>query len=54
MNASAAKSTHKVGDIYISEDIKRDGGRVFGDEPCGAGVHPNSMFVLMSCLPRCF
>jgi phosphoglucosamine mutase len=29
----------KVGDIYISEAIKRDG-CVFGGEPCGAWVHP--------------
>jgi phosphoglucosamine mutase len=29
----------KVGDIYISEAIKRDGA-VFGGEPCGAWVHP--------------
>ncbi|MCL1977914.1 MAG: phosphoglucosamine mutase [Candidatus Bathyarchaeota archaeon] len=29
----------KVGDIYLSEAIKRDGA-VFGGEPCGAWVHP--------------
>ncbi len=29
----------KVGDIYVSEAIKRDGA-VFGGEPCGAWVHP--------------
>jgi phosphoglucosamine mutase len=29
----------KVGDIYVSEALKRDGG-VFGGEPCGAWVHP--------------
>jgi phosphoglucosamine mutase len=29
----------KVGDIYISEAIKRNGA-VFGGEPCGAWVHP--------------
>ena len=29
----------KVGDIYISEAIKREGA-VFGGEPCGAWVHP--------------
>jgi phosphoglucosamine mutase len=29
----------KVGDIYISEALKRCGG-VFGGEPCGAWVHP--------------
>jgi phosphoglucosamine mutase len=29
----------KVGDIYISEVIKRSGA-VFGGEPCGAWVHP--------------
>jgi phosphoglucosamine mutase len=29
----------KVGDIYISEAIKRDGA-LFGGEPCGAWVHP--------------
>ena len=28
-----------VGDIYVSEAIKRDGA-VFGGEPCGAWVHP--------------
>jgi phosphoglucosamine mutase len=33
----------KVGDIYISEAIKRDGG-VFGGEPCGAWVHPKQHF----------
>lgn len=30
----------QVGDIYVSEAIKRDGA-VFGGEPCGAWVHPN-------------
>jgi phosphoglucosamine mutase len=29
----------KVGDIYVSEAIKREGA-VFGGEPCGAWVHP--------------
>ena len=29
----------KVGDIYVSEALKRNGG-VFGGEPCGAWVHP--------------
>ena len=29
----------KVGDVYVSEAIKR-GGAVFGGEPCGAWVHP--------------
>ena len=29
----------KVGDIYVSEAIKRDDA-VFGGEPCGAWVHP--------------
>ena len=29
----------KVGDIYVSQAIKR-GGAVFGGEPCGAWVHP--------------
>ncbi len=29
----------KVGDIYVSEALKRDGG-IFGGEPCGAWVHP--------------
>ena len=29
----------KVGDIYVSEAIKRDNA-VFGGEPCGAWVHP--------------
>ena len=29
----------KVGDIYVSEAIKRDSA-VFGGEPCGAWVHP--------------
>jgi phosphoglucosamine mutase len=29
----------RVGDIYVSETIKRDGA-VFGGEPCGAWVHP--------------
>jgi len=29
----------RVGDIYVSEAIKRDGA-VFGGEPCGAWVHP--------------
>lgn len=29
----------KVGDVYVSEAIKREGA-VFGGEPCGAWVHP--------------
>jgi phosphoglucosamine mutase len=29
----------KVGDVYVSEAIKRSGA-VFGGEPCGAWVHP--------------
>ena len=29
----------KVGDVYVSEALKHDGG-VFGGEPCGAWVHP--------------
>ena len=29
----------KVGDIYVSEAVKREGA-VFGGEPCGAWVHP--------------
>jgi phosphoglucosamine mutase len=29
----------KVGDIYVSEAIKREGA-IFGGEPCGAWVHP--------------
>ncbi len=33
----------KVGDIYVSEAIKRDGA-VFGGEPCGAWVHPLQHF----------
>jgi phosphoglucosamine mutase len=33
----------RVGDIYISEAIKRDGA-VFGGEPCGAWVHPQQHF----------
>ena len=33
----------RVGDIYISEAIKRDGA-VFGGEPCGAWVHPMQHF----------
>ncbi|XHH10135.1 MAG: phosphoglucosamine mutase [Candidatus Bathyarchaeia archaeon] len=33
----------KVGDIYVSEAIKRDGA-VFGGEPCGAWVHPVQHF----------
>lgn len=33
----------RVGDIYISEAIKRDGA-VFGGEPCGAWVHPKLHF----------
>jgi phosphoglucosamine mutase len=33
----------KVGDIYVSEAIKRDGA-VFGGEPCGAWVHPQLHF----------
>jgi phosphoglucosamine mutase len=33
----------RVGDIYISEAIKRDGA-IFGGEPCGAWVHPLQHF----------
>jgi phosphoglucosamine mutase len=33
----------RVGDIYISEAIKREGA-VFGGEPCGAWVHPKVHF----------
>jgi phosphoglucosamine mutase len=33
----------RVGDIYISEAIKREGA-VFGGEPCGAWVHPQLHF----------
>jgi phosphoglucosamine mutase len=33
----------KVGDIYVSEAIKRYGA-VFGGEPCGAWVHPAQHF----------
>ena len=33
----------RVGDIYVSEAIKRDGA-VFGGEPCGAWVHPQIHF----------
>lgn len=33
----------KVGDIYISEAIKKSGA-VFGGEPCGAWVHPKLHF----------
>jgi phosphoglucosamine mutase len=33
----------RVGDIYISEAIKREGA-VFGGEPCGAWVHPQHHF----------
>jgi len=33
----------KVGDIYISEAIKSSGA-VFGGEPCGAWVHPQSHY----------
>jgi phosphoglucosamine mutase len=33
----------RVGDIYISEAIKRDAA-VFGGEPCGAWVHPQYHF----------
>jgi phosphoglucosamine mutase len=33
----------RVGDIYISEAIKREGA-VFGGEPCGAWVHPQFHF----------
>jgi phosphoglucosamine mutase len=33
----------KVGDIYVSEAIKRDSA-VFGGEPCGAWVHPQQHF----------
>jgi len=33
----------RVGDIYISEAIKREGA-IFGGEPCGAWVHPRLHF----------
>lgn len=33
----------KVGDIYVSEAIK-ESGAVFGGEPCGAWVHPQSHY----------
>ena len=33
----------RVGDIYVSEAIKREGA-VFGGEPCGAWVHPQHHF----------
>jgi phosphoglucosamine mutase len=33
----------KVGDVYVSEAIKRSGA-VFGGEPCGAWVHPRIHF----------
>jgi phosphoglucosamine mutase len=33
----------KVGDIYVSEAIKQSGA-VFGGEPCGAWVHPQSHY----------
>ncbi len=33
----------KVGDIYVSEAIKREGA-IFGGEPCGAWVHPQQHF----------
>ena len=33
----------KVGDIYISEAMKQSGA-VFGGEPCGAWVHPQSHY----------
>ena len=33
----------KVGDVYVSEAIKREGA-VFGGEPCGAWVHPEQHF----------
>lgn len=33
----------RVGDIYVSDAIKRDGA-VFGGEPCGAWVHPQLHF----------
>jgi phosphoglucosamine mutase len=33
----------KVGDIYVSEAIKRDNA-VFGGEPCGAWVHPKQHY----------
>ena len=33
----------RVGDIYVSEAIKREGA-VFGGEPCGAWVHPRQHF----------
>jgi phosphoglucosamine mutase len=33
----------RVGDIYVSEAMKRDGA-VFGGEPCGAWVHPQIHF----------
>jgi phosphoglucosamine mutase len=33
----------KVGDIYVSEAIRREGA-IFGGEPCGAWVHPQHHF----------
>jgi phosphoglucosamine mutase len=33
----------KVGDIYVSEAIKREGA-IFGGEPCGAWIHPHLHF----------
>ncbi len=33
----------RVGDVYVSEAIKREGA-VFGGEPCGAWVHPHLHF----------
>lgn len=33
----------KVGDVYVSEAMKRDGA-VFGGEPCGAWIHPQFHF----------
>ncbi len=33
----------RVGDIYISEAIKREGA-IFGGEPCGAWMHPRLHF----------
>ena len=44
----------RVGDIYVSEAIKRDGA-VFGGEPCGAWVHPRFTFALMDLFQQpCF
>jgi phosphoglucosamine mutase len=33
----------KVGDVYVSEEIKKQGA-VFGGEPCGAWIHPEVNF----------